>query len=367
MKNTIKTIILCAIVSGGSLFVYHNFANKSLTQEVTEQENVENTTQHTTPSGFARVDFTQAAEQGVHSVVHVKNLSYRKSSHPLADFFYGYHQQKPQIQVGTGSGVIISSDGYIVTNHHVIEGASKIEITLNSNKSYEAQVIGTDQAMDIALLKIQPEEKLPYSRFGNSDDIKIGEWVLAIGNPYNLNSTVTAGIVSAKARSLSSNSIQSFIQTDAAVNPGNSGGALVNTRGELIGINTMISSNTGSYVGYSFAVPANQVQRIVEDLKKYGKVQRGYIGIEAIGLTPQIAENYHLPTSEGIYIARVLRGSGAHEAQLQSGDIIVSIDGKPIRAFKDLIQKISEKRPNDYVQIDYLRGDEKHSVQVQIK
>jgi len=201
------------------------------------------------------IDFTEAAEKTIHTVVHVKNVSYKTVSNPMLEYFYGYKGGQTQEQVGTGSGVIISADGYIVTNNHVVKDASEIEITLNNKKSYKAKLIGTDSKMDIALLKIDADEKLPYTTFGNSNSVKIGEWVLAVGNPYNLTSTVTAGIVSAKARDLGTSGIQSFIQTDAAVNPGNSGGALVNTRGDLIGINTMISSMTGSYVGYSFAVP----------------------------------------------------------------------------------------------------------------
>src|SRR6187402_2646971 len=225
-------------------------------------------------------DFTAAADKTVHSVVHVKNVSYRTVSNPMMEFFYGYKGGQQQEQVGTGSGVIISEDGYIVTNNHVIKDASEIEITLNNKKSYKAKLIGTDSKMDIALLKIDANEKLPYSTFANSDSVKVGEWVLAVGNPYNLNSTVTAGIVSAKARNLDARGIQSFIQTDAAVNPGNSGGALVNTRGELIGINTMISSMTGSYVGYSFAVPSNNARKIIEDIMEFGNVQRGILGVE---------------------------------------------------------------------------------------
>jgi S1-C subfamily serine protease len=205
--------------------------------------------------GAENIDFTAAAENTIHAVVHVKNVSISKVPGNIIDFIYGYQGSREQTQIGTGSGVIITEDGYIVTNNHVIQDATEIEVTLNNNKSYKAKLVGTDSKMDVALLKVDADEKLPYVVFGDSDAIKVGEWVLAVGNPYNLNSTVTAGIVSAKARNLSNNSIQSFIQTDAAVNPGNSGGALVNTRGELIGINTMISSPTGSYAGYSFAVP----------------------------------------------------------------------------------------------------------------
>lgn len=232
--------------------------------------------------GFSpeNVDFTESAEKTIHTVVHVKNVSRRTITNPIMEFFYGYGGSQQQEQIGTGSGVIISEDGYIVTNNHVIKDATEIEITLNNRKSYKAKLIGTDSKMDIALLKINADEKLPYTAFANSDSVKVGEWVLAVGNPYNLTSTVTAGIVSAKARNLDTSGIQSFIQTDAAVNPGNSGGALVNTRGELIGINTMISSPTGSYTGYSFAVPSNIARKIIEDIMEYGNVQRGILGVE---------------------------------------------------------------------------------------
>jgi serine protease Do len=220
--------------------------------------------------GAENTDFTAAAENTIHAVVHVKNVSVSKVPANIIDFMYGYRGERQQTQIGTGSGVIITEDGYIVTNNHVIQDATELEVTLNDNKSYKAKLVGTDSKMDIALLKVAADEKLPYVVFGDSDAVKVGEWVLAVGNPYNLNSTVTAGIVSAKARNLSNNSIQSFIQTDAAVNPGNSGGALVNTRGELVGINTMISSPTGSYTGYSFAVPSNLTRKIIEDCATRG-------------------------------------------------------------------------------------------------
>lgn len=217
---------------------------------------------------FEAPNFTIAAEKTIHSVVHVKNVSFRNPPrNPILEYFYGYQgNDKTYAQVGTGSGVIISEDGYIVTNNHVVQGASDLEITLNDNRTFKAKLVGTDSKMDIALLKINTNDKLPYAAFADSDAINVGDWVLAVGNPYNLTSTVTAGIVSAKARNLSENGIQSFIQTDAAVNPGNSGGALVNSNGDLIGINTMISSATGSYVGYSFAIPSNITRKIVNDL-----------------------------------------------------------------------------------------------------
>jgi Do/DeqQ family serine protease len=301
------------------------------------------------------IDFTEAADKTIHTVVHVKNVSRQTISNPLMEFFYGFGGQQSQEQVGTGSGVIISEDGYIVTNNHVVKDASEIEITLNNKKSYTAKLIGTDSKMDIALLKITGDEKLPYSAFANSDAVKIGEWVLAVGNPYNLTSTVTAGIVSAKARNLDTSGIQSFIQTDAAVNPGNSGGALVNTRGELIGINTMISSPTGSYTGYSFAIPSNVTRKIIEDIMEFGNVQRGILGIEGGELNSTASKELGIKETEGFYIKKVSKKSGAEKAGLQKGDIIVKLDEQKVSTFADLSGYISAKRPGDKVEVTFLR------------
>lgn len=306
------------------------------------------------------LDFTEAADKTIHSVVHVKNVSYHKVSNPMLEFFYGYKGGQAQEQVGTGSGVIISEDGYIVTNNHVVRDASEIEITLNNGKSYKAKLIGTDSKMDIALLKIDADEKLAYSAFGNSDDVKVGEWVLAVGNPYNLTSTVTAGIVSAKARNLGTDGIQSFIQTDAAVNPGNSGGALVNTRGDLIGINTMITSMTGSYVGYSFAVPSNLTRKIIEDIMEFGNVQRGILGVEGGELNSSVSKELGVKQTQGFYINNVRKNTGADKSGLRKGDIIVKIDNQNISTFADLSGYINTKRPNDKVAVSIVRdGDTK--------
>ncbi len=310
------------------------------------------------------LDFTEAAEKTIHTVVHVKNVSRKTVVNPMLEFFYGYGGQQQQEQIGTGSGVIISEDGYIVTNNHVVKDASEIEITLNNKKSYKAKLIGTDSKMDIALLKIDADEKLPYTPFANSDDVKIGEWVLAVGNPYNLTSTVTAGIVSAKARNLGSKEIQSFIQTDAAVNPGNSGGALVNTRGDLIGINTMISSMTGSYVGYSFAVPSNIARKIIEDIMEYGNVQRGILGVEGGELNSSVSKELGVSQTEGFYINKVTKNSGAEKAGLQKGDIIVKLDEQNVSTFADLSGYINTKRPNDKVQVTYIRDGKNKIVPV---
>jgi len=254
--------------------------------------------------------------------------------------------------------VIISPDGYIVTNNHVIANSSQLEVVLNNNKSYEAEVIGTDADSDIALLKIDAEDALPYLAFGDSDNAKIGEWVLAVGNPFNLTSTVTAGIVSAKARSLSPTGAQSFIQTDAAVNPGNSGGALVNTNGDLIGINTAITSQTGSYVGYAFAVPSNIAKKVVEDIMEFGNVQKGLLGISAANTRSPQAIEMGLDELEGVYVAGVEEESGADEAGLMQGDVIKKVDNVNIGKFSELTGYLNSKRPGDVVQVTLDRDGE---------
>ena len=312
------------------------------------------------------LDFTEAADKSIHTVVHVKNVSKVTMRNPIMEFFYGTGGMQQQEQVGTGSGVIISEDGYIVTNNHVIKDASEIEITLNNKKSYKAKLVGTDSKMDIALLKIDADEKLPYNTFGDSDNVKVGQWVLAIGNPYNLTSTVTAGIVSAKARDLETNGMQSFIQTDAAVNPGNSGGALVNTRGELVGINTMISSQTGSYVGYSFAVPSNIARKIIEDIMEFGNVQRGILGVEGGELTGTYSKELGIKQSEGFYIKKVTKESGAEKAGLTKGDVIVKLDNQKIGTYSELSGYINTKRPKDVVQVTFIRDEKTLVVPVKL-
>jgi len=314
---------------------------------------------YATNVGFSdqAVDFTDAADKAIHTVVHVKNLTRRTVNDPILEFFYGYKGGQQQEQIGTGSGVIISEDGYIVTNNHVIQDATELEITLNDKRSYKAKLIGTDAKMDIALLKIEPGEKLPYCVFADSDATKVGQWVLAVGNPYNLTSTVTAGIISAKARNLGGNGIQSFIQTDAAVNPGNSGGALVNTHGELVGINTMISSQTGSYVGYSFAVPSNITRKIIADIMEFGTVQRGVLGVEGTELNSETAKQLNIKPTQGFYVKKINKNSGAEKSDLKTGDIITKLDNQNISSFADLSGYINTKRPNDKIQITYIRND----------
>ncbi|WP_335965868.1 trypsin-like peptidase domain-containing protein [Galbibacter sp. PAP.153] len=304
------------------------------------------------------VDFTIAADKTIHAVVHVKNMTISRGPSSIMDYFYGSGGQ-PRAQIGTGSGVIISPDGYIVTNNHVIANATELQVTLNNNRTYRAELVGTDPETDIALIKIDADEDLPYLAFGDSDNSKIGEWVLAVGNPFNLTSTVTAGIISAKARDLNEmdGKFQSFIQTDAAVNPGNSGGALVNTNGDLIGINTAITSQTGSYIGYSFAVPSNIAKKVVDDIMEFGNVQMGTLGIKGqdLGVLSNSEEDYN--ESQGILIAEVFKKSGADKAGLKPGDIIKKVDHIQINKFSDLTGYLRSKRPNDNVQLTILRDN----------
>nr|WP_321224660.1 trypsin-like peptidase domain-containing protein [uncultured Psychroserpens sp.] len=308
-------------------------------------------------------DFTLAAENTVHAVVHVKNTALVNSRPTIEDLIYG-RQSRQQAQVGTGSGVIISPDGYIITNNHVIAGSNKISITLNDNRTFDAQLIGTDEKTDIALLKIEADDDLPSVEFGDSDTAKVGEWVLAVGNPFNLTSTVTAGIISAKARDLSGRNSQSFIQTDAAVNPGNSGGALVNSKGQLIGINTAISSQTGSYIGYSFAVPSNIAKKIIQDIIEYGDVQEGVLGISILNRNSKEALEKGVNEIEGVYVSEVEDKSGAKIAGIRNGDIIKKLDNININKFTDLSGYLKTKRPNDVVNVEVLRNDEIKSIPV---
>ncbi|WP_034040319.1 trypsin-like peptidase domain-containing protein [Wocania ichthyoenteri] len=305
-------------------------------------------------------NFVTAAENTVNAVVHVKNVSISSGQMTMQDLFFGRNPQHKQL--GTGSGVIINADGYIITNNHVIKNAHELSVTLNNNKTYEAELIGTDPKTDIALLKIDADEDLPFVTFGDSDQAKIGEWVLAVGNPFNLTSTVTAGIISAKSRDLTGG--QSFIQTDAAVNPGNSGGALVNTNGELVGINTAISSQTGSYIGYSFAVPSNIARKVVEDIMEYGNVQNGILGIKGGTLNSKFSEELGINDTEGIYIDSVVEDSGADIAGLKKGDIIKEIDNIKISKFSDLTGHIGTKRPEDVVNLTIYRNGTLETVPV---
>lgn len=313
-----------------------------------------------------RPDFVEIAENTINSVVHVKNSLSSSDRISLEDLMFGRKQD--EMQIGTGSGVIVSADGYIITNAHVIDKAEKILITTNDNKEFEAKLIGSDEQNDIALLKVETKNELPYAIFGDSDATKIGEWVLAIGNPFNLTSTVTAGIISAKARNLdpTGRTTQSFIQTDAAVNPGNSGGALVNTQGQLIGINTAIQSQTGSYIGYSFAVPSNIAKKVIEDLMEFGIVQNGFLGVTGTALNNSIAKEFSTDEIEGFYINSVEKYSGADLAGIKKGDIIKFIDEIKISKFSDLKGYLSTKRPNDLVMVHLVSDNKRKKIKVRL-
>ena len=371
MKRFGSLLIVAVFAGAITLFSYKLFFEKTNYAVVTDSLEMPVITTSNKPTSFKgnginEVDFTIAAENTVNAVVHVKNLTLNSSPGSLLDFFYGSESRQIP-QVGTGSGVIISPDGYIVTNNHVIAKANEIRITLNNNKTYEAEIIGSDPNTDIALLKIDVDENLPYLAFGDSDEAKIGQWVLAVGNPFNLTSTVTAGIVSAKARNLDPVRDQSFIQTDAAVNPGNSGGALVNTNGDLIGINTAITSSTGSYVGYSFAVPSNIAKKVVEDIMEYGNVQKGILGITSPRLSTPYAVNNGINEIDGVYIDGVEENSGAYDADLRSGDIIKMVDNIKVRKFADLTGYVSTKRPGDKIKVTIDRNGEDIMIPVELK
>ena len=313
-----------------------------------------------------RPDFVEIAKKSINTVVHVKSASSNSGEFSIEDFIFGRTNRRPQI--GSGSGVIISSDGYIITNHHVIETAEDIQVTTNDNQSYNAKIIGSDEQNDIALLKIDTSDELPYAVFGDSDSTQIGEWVLAVGNPFNLTSTVTAGIISAKSRSLdpTGRTTQSYIQTDAAVNPGNSGGALINNKGELIGINTAIQTQTGSYVGYSFAVPSNIAKKVIEDILEYGMVQYGFLGVTGTSLNSFRAKELEVLDTEGFYINGIDKESGAKTAGIKIGDIIKDIDGIKISKFSDLKGYLNTKRPDDIVEINLKRDDESRKIMVKL-
>lgn len=335
------------------------------------------------------VDLTYAAEKALPAVVHIRYLQNSKiqtvemQSDPFGDFFdpFGFFGNpggttKRKVQTpkreGAGSGVIISADGYIVTNNHVVEGADELTVTLNDNREFSARIVGTDKTTDLALIKVDAKD-LPTLPIGDSNKLKVGEWVLAVGNPFNLNSTVTAGIVSAKARTIGANGVESFIQTDAAINAGNSGGALVNTQGELVGINAMLVSPTQSYTGYGFAIPTTIMNKVVADLKQYGTVQRAMIGIQGINANDyydkmkEEGKEVDLGTMEGIYIDNVEDGSACAEAGLQKGDVITAVDGKKLKKMAELQEYLANKRPGDKITITYLRNKKSKTATLTLK
>ncbi|WP_291723761.1 Do family serine endopeptidase [Bernardetia sp.] len=386
--------LLSAIVGGGvALGVYLSFYAPE------QQVNFTTTNQPVVQTGFGNPDpvsptfspqsinFVEAAKRATPAVVHIQTFGnpsqmsnrQQQSMEDLFRDFFG--EQMPdrnrnnsgEVRMGSGSGVIIQDNGYIVTNNHVVENATRIDVVMNNQQSYTAELIGTDPSTDLALLKIEANEKLQSVDFGNSDALQVGEWVLAVGNPFDLTSTVTAGIVSAKARNINilrrrdGLGIEAFIQTDAAVNPGNSGGALVNAKGELVGINTAIASTTGSFAGYSFAVPTAIVKKVVADLKEHGIVQRGLLGVQIRDVTAELAKQEDLSVVRGIYIAGVTENSGAIEAGLEKGDVIIEVDGVQVNTSAQLQERIARKRPGDKVEVVYLRAGKEKSANVELK
>ena len=367
IKRGIATLLIAGLggIGGAYVFTAHTASNT----KISERQNFQFVNLPTsTESGLT--DFTKAAEMTVHGVVHVKTTySNQAGYNPFGvdpfDFWGRQRQNTPQ--QSSGSGVIITDDGYIVTNNHVVENAEKVEVTLNDNHTYPAKVIGTDPSTDLALLKID-EKNLPFVTYGNSDVVKVGEWVLAVGNPFNLTSTVTAGIISAKARNIGilpdQYKIESFLQTDAAVNPGNSGGALVNTKGELVGINSAIASTTGSYTGYSFAIPVNLVKKVVDDLVEFGAVQRGFIGISITDIDNRLAENKGIKQTQGVYVSGLTKDGAASSAGIMEGDIITKIGDVTVSSSPQLQEQIGRFRPGDKVAVTLLRSDKEKVVSV---
>ena len=364
MKKIISTLFISLLGALIALIIHNFYFNNSDNLKLNKEDNVVNISYNPNSknNSIKSVDFVEAAEKTIHSVVHVKNTSITGSNSSVWDYF----NKNERTRVGMGSGVIISKDGYIITNNHVIENATTIEVTTNENKTYEAELLGSDEVSDIAVLKIIGKESFPYIRFADSDQTKIGEWVLAVGNPFNLTSTVTAGIISAKSRDLNDydSKNQSFIQTDAAVNSGNSGGALVNTDGDLIGINTAITSGTGGFVGYSFAVPSNIARKVFEDIIEYGNVQKGLLGVTGFGLNSKSADELNLNLTEGFYINDVQTEMGAAKAGIVKGDVIISLDNIKIEKFSDLSGYLSTKRPGDKISVGLIRDNAKLNLNV---
>lgn len=380
MKN-LGLVVLVAVISSLLSVGVYDFVKGEPTEIVTIQERSlaryanlpggsfteydENTPDRTLYYTAAPTNFTKAAALVTNSVVNIKAMQSSKRSSKGSDVWGGISPG-----TSTGSGVIISSDGYIVTNHHVIEDANRLEVTLHNKRTYEAKVIGKDPSTDLALIKINKEE-LPFLEFGNSDSTAIGEWVLAVGNPFNLTSTVTAGIISAKGRNINilegNYKIESFIQTDAAVNPGNSGGALVNTNGSLVGINTAIITQSGHYEGYSFAVPANLVRKVVEDLKEFGIVQRGFLGVTIEDVDEEIAKEAGLKKLEGVHIAQINPSSAADDAGLKSGDIIIDINGVAVPTMPSLQEQVARYRPGDKLSMKYIRKGKRYKTDITLK
>lgn len=375
-----KRIIIIALLIGagviGTLLFQNVLSPKHNAEKVILQQEVPAVQAVYTPElAVQGPDFTLAAEKTVHAVVHIQSEFVRRSVYddffaPFRDFFGDSYYNNPRPYTGYGSGVIISADGFIVTNNHVVENATKVQVTLNDKRTFPAEIIGTDPTTDLAVIKVDGAD-LPYVVYGNSDDVKIGEWVLAVGNPFNLTSTVTAGIVSAKARNINilgtPGAIETFIQTDAAVNVGNSGGALVNTSGELIGINAAIATNTGAYTGYSFAVPVNIVRKVTNDLISYGNVQRAYLGVIIQDVTAELAKEKGFDDVRGIYVERVSDDGGAQDAGIRGGDVIISVEQHPINTTAQLLEVVGQHRPGDVLDVKVLRDGRELAYQVELR
>jgi Do/DeqQ family serine protease len=364
-----------------ALFVYTRFIDKPSDRltKVSSELNIPEPRPILTSLGeqVAQVDLTYAAEQTVHAVVHVRTSTMVSSQYnnPIVEWFYGENNRQPREMKGYGSGVIISPDGYIITNNHVVENAEKVNVTLNDNREFVAQVVGHDDPSDIALLKIKADN-LSYIKYGDSDQLRLGEWVLAVGNPFNLTSSVTAGIVSAKGRNLDftrgeqdNRRIASFIQTDAALNPGNSGGALVNTKGLLVGITSAIISPSGAYAGNSFAIPINIVKKVVDDLRQYGEVQRALIGVKIEDVTSDLIdkENLKLDGVKGIYLNTIIQGGSAYDAGMKEKDVIVGVNGVNVGSVSELQEQVGRYRPGDKVDITYIRNGKENTVPIIMK
>jgi serine protease Do len=372
MKKSQVFVILVTAIIGGliAVFVYSAFLDKKETIKITQQK--EPVSMVNLTAGLdTSTDFTYAAEKTIDCVVHVKIESSVTYRNPIYDFFYGdRYKGEEEPVVGFGSGVIITSDGYIVTNNHVVENSEKVSVTLNDKREFKARVVGTDHSTDLALIKIDAEN-LPFMTFGNSDAVKVGEWVLAVGNPFNITSTVTAGIVSAKGRSMQiiedQYRIESFIQTDASVNRGNSGGALVNLKGEMIGINTAIVSPSGGNVGISFAIPSSIVQKVVKDLIEFGTVQRAIIGVSISEIDAELAKEKGLDVLSGVYVSDVNDNSAAKEAGIEKGDVIIQINDVPVKSPAELQELVGRYRPGDKISVLVKRKDKTKQFEITLR
>lgn len=388
MKQTIKMMLGMVVLVGITSVVTASVVRNTKSSGEEAAEPIFATAPVSAPQG-GYVDLTYAAEKSVDAVAYIKVTKTGRTRQyvvrdPFSDFFgdffgQGRGQQQPQQREykepdshGAGSGVIISTDGYIVTNNHVVAGADEIEVKLNDNREFKGRIIGTDETTDLALIKIDGKD-LPTLPIGNSDDLKLGQWVLAVGNPLNLTGTVTAGIVSAKARGLGANGVESFIQTDAAINPGNSGGALVNERGELVGINAMLYSQTGSYSGYGFAIPTTIMNKVVADLKVYGTVQRAILGVQGTDVGTYVdsekakGNDVDLGTMSGVYVMQVTDASAAQDAGFEKGDVITKFDGKKVSKMSELQEAIAQHRPGDKVSVTYLRNKKETTISVTLR